>query len=228
MTNERGSSLVLALTALLLLTTLGLALVVLTTTDLLIASAYADGREAVYAADGALEIAAGEMATIQDWTPLLTGAMVSRFSDGAPTGPRRLQDGTILDLEEATHMLNCEKATACSPADLVRRTADRPLGANNPVWRPYAFGQVNDWLSSDRVSSKLYVVVWVGDDPAETDGNPLQDGASVLNPGMGVIALSAAAFGPGGTIRRVEATVTRPAPERGARGIRMLSWRERR
>ena len=51
------------------------------------------------------------------------------------------------------------------------------------------------------------VVVWVADDPSETDGNPLQDGTLATNPGRGVLAMMAHAYGRDGTRRVVEVTV---------------------
>ena len=66
----------------------------------------------------------------------------------------------------------------------------------------------------------------VGDDPSENDGDPLQDGSDEDNPGAGVLALRAEAFGPGGAHRVIEATVARPDESGGGiapAGVRMLS-----
>jgi len=73
------------------------------------------------------------------------------------------------------------------------------------------------------------VIVMVADDGSENDGDPLHDGRSTTNPGSGVLALRAEAFGPRGVRQVVELTVARPeAPEGGPAGLRVLSWRLRR
>ena len=100
------------------------------------------------------------------------------------------------------------------------------MGRNNPRWQLYAYGRLTVW-EPDR--SWVYVVVWVADDPSETDLDPFTDGGpSALsepgaedNPGRGRLALTAHAYGPNGTRRVIEATVAR-----GDQGFSMLSWRE--
>jgi hypothetical protein len=98
----------------------------------------------------------------------------------------------------------------------------------------------------------------VADDPSECDDNPLVDGGAMAscpatvkaNPGTGVIAVRAEAFGPFGSHRSVEVTLGRAhnggeGPEVmpvegsaenygntagyssiGQAGVRILSWRE--
>jgi hypothetical protein len=97
------------------------------------------------------------------------------------------------------------------------------------------------------VSSPFYAVVMVGDDPSETDNNPLVDGSALCaagqtsgcNPGTGVLALRAEAFGPFGAHKIIEATVSRTVRAisgdaqgynsgSGQPGVRILSWREMR
>ena len=88
-----------------------------------------------------------------------------------------------------------------------------------------------DVLPDGTINSPYYVVVFVADDPSETDGDPLHDSASP-NPGAGVVALRAEAFGLRGSHKVFECTVAREdaaaptglAP--GAAGVRVLSWRE--
>ena len=62
-------------------------------------------------------------------------------------------------------------------------TAERPWGTNNPRWRLYAYGPVHDFLPTGTINSPFYVVVWVADDPSETDANPALDGSDASNPG---------------------------------------------
>ena len=120
------------------------------------------------------------------------GGVLSGFVDGAPGGVRQLGDGSIVDLVQATSLANGEP---------------RPWGANNPVWRLFAFG----WLGP-----KTYVIAWVGDDFAENDGDPLTDGGGKANPGSGILAVRAEAFGVGGAHTVLEAM--RSARRGGAGG----------
>ena len=73
------------------------------------------------------------------------------------------------------------------------------------------------------VESAVYVVVWVADDPLETDGQPLIDGDTTVgpNPGAGLLQVLVHAYGVGGTRRVIEATL-----RRGDSRSRVLSWRE--
>jgi hypothetical protein len=113
--------------------------------------------------------------------------------------------------------MTCGIPSGCSEADRTEVTADRPWGANNPVWRLYAYGPLSG-LGAD-VRSPFYVVVLVGDDPAETDGDPLHDGTSPSNPGSGLLSVRALAFGAAGVQQAVDATISVTS------GARLRSWR---
>jgi len=78
-------------------------------------------------------------------------------------------------------------------------------------------------LAAVSIDSKAYVVVWVSDDPLETDGDPLVDGDETTgsNPGKGILQVRAQAYGPAGAARIIEMTI-----RRAAMGNRVLSWRE--
>ena len=196
-------TLVIALMSLVLLSALGISLAVVMTTELRATTNYAMSRESMYAADGALQIAAHELLTVADVNVLLSGGgTLSAFVDGPPSGPRRLGDGSTVDLTQATTAANAEP---------------RPWGANNPVWRLFAFG----WLGP-----RTYVIAWAADDSHENDGDPLVDGGGVTNPGARILALRAEAFGVGGAHKVLEATVRREEDTAGAPRIRVLSWQE--
>jgi hypothetical protein len=62
-------------------------------------------------------------------------------------------------------------------------------------------------------------VVWVADDPSETDGDPAVDG-------NGVVCVRAEARGPAGSRRVVGLTLRRVTDAVGQVGIRTLAWRE--
>ena len=193
-------TLVIALMSLVLLSAIGGSLAIVMNTDQRAAANFAASREALYAADGALQIGAQELSTMPDWNVLLSSGALSVFVDGPPMGTRQLGDGTTVDLVEATNTANAEP---------------RPWGADTPVWRLFAFG----WIGT-----RTYVIVWVGDDFAENDGDPSTDGGGPANPGAGILALRAEAFGVGGSHRILEATVERKAD--AGPGVRVLSWQE--
>jgi hypothetical protein len=195
-------TIVIALTSLVLLSALGTSLVVIANTEQRAAANYAASRDAMYAADGALQIAARELLTVPDWNAVLATGALSAFVDGPPSGARALGDGTTIDLAEATAVANAEP---------------RPWGANNPVWRLFAFG----WLGP-----RAYVVAWLADDSAENDGDPAIDGGGPENPGAGILALRADAFGTGGAHKVLEATVTREVDGGGQPVVRVRSWQE--
>ena len=194
-------TLAIALMSLLLLSALGTSLAVVMNTELRAAANYGSSREALYAADGAIEIASHELLAVADVNALLAGRVLSAFVDGPPAGSRHLGDGTDVDLNQVTAAANTEP---------------RPWGANNPVWRLFAYG----WLGP-----RMYVVVWVGDDAAENDGDPSIDGGGGANPGAGILALRAEAFGVGGAHKVLEAAVRRDVSG-AVPAIRGLSWQE--
>ena len=88
------------------------------------------------------------------------------------------------------------------------------------------------------------MIVWVADDPAESDADPLHDGAPPVgcdpskdptcasgNLGRGVISMMAQAFGPDGTERIIEVTLARTDTtelERGYTGQRGQDEQNRR
>ena len=195
-------TLIIALISLVVLSALGASLTTIMSTEVRAAANYAASRETMYAADGGLQIASRELLAVSDWRALLSSGALSGFVDGVPSGVRQLGDGSTVDLAQTTSLANGEP---------------RPWGANNPVWRLFAFG---------RVGQSTYVIAWVGDDPAENDGDPLIDGGGVSNPGDGILAVRAEAFGVAGAHTVLEATVRQDTEGPGVPMVRMLSWQE--
>jgi Tfp pilus assembly protein PilX len=231
MRDERGSALVVALLSLLLLTALGLALTLTTQTETAISANQRMGQEAMNAADAAIERAMQDVLAMPDWNRALSGAEQSSFIDGSPGGSRALPDGTTVNLTEIANLARCGHASPCSAGEVATNSPERHWLSNNPVWQLFAYGPVSDLLPNGTVSSPIYVVVMIGDDPSETDGQPLVDGNAASNPGSGVLALRAEAFGPHGTHRIVEATIARTAStglERGYVGQRGQDEQNRR
>ena len=228
---NEGSALIITLLSLAILSALGVSLVLNTIGETTIAGSFRAGDEAFYAADGAAELAMHELGQTLDWNAVLAGGSRSRFADGAPSGTRRLADGTTVDLGRTTNWLNCNRATLCSDAEMNAITEDRPWGTNNPRWVLYAFGPYSGVSPSASVNSGLYVAVWVADDRSEIDGNPLVDGDELENPGRGVLELRSEAYGPQGSHRMLEMTVGHARPAGAAedalpRILRLWSWRQ--
>jgi hypothetical protein len=209
-------ALVVVLLSSTLLLALGGGLIMLATTESRIAATFRDGHAVLYASEAAIARALADIAMAGDLNDLFAGARLSTFVDGAPTGFRTFAGGT-LDLVAATNEEGCG-APACTVAAMNAVTGDRPWGVNNPRWQPFAFGEMSALVPGSPPG--LYVVVWVGDDPLETDGDPLQDAPGLLDPGHEVLLLRAAGYGPHGVRRRVEVTVVRSGT-----GIRVHSWR---
>ncbi len=229
--DERGVALLITLSALLLMSALGIALVLTTQTETQIAGNYRDGREVLYAADAGLERAMQDLLTVPDWNTVLSGATTSGFIDGPAGGVRVLPDGSTLDLSHVVNNANCGRITACTAADMDASTPERPWGANNPRFQLYAYGPIRDLLPTNTIDSHFYVVVMVADDASETDDDPLHDGADMTNPGRGVLTLRAEGFGPGGAHAIIETTVARTDStelERGYTGQRGQDEQNRR
>jgi hypothetical protein len=228
---ERGIAMIIALMAMSLMVALGTALILTTVTETKITTNFRNSSESLYAADAAIERALDDLLTVPDWNNLLNGSVKSSLVDGPVSGTRTLADGTIINLTELLNLANCEKITTCSPSEIAAFTSTRPWGPNNAQWQLFAYGKLNDVLPTNTINSPYYVVVLVGDDPSENDGDPLHDGVSTTNPGSGVLAMRAEAFGPGGNHKVIELTIARTNTtelERGYTGQRGQDEQNRR
>lgn len=214
--NARGTALLLVITLVLMVAAVGAAVAVASRTETLIAASFRQGREALYAAEGALAHAVRDLAGIADWNAVLSGSVVSSFTDGAASAPRTLPGG-------GTITLCCGKPSLTDEVQQ-RALGGRSWGDDTPRWQIFAWGPVSAWLTAGRIDSPIYVVVWVADDSDDGDGDPGADS-------NGVVALYAQALGPAGgrrvvdvLIRRAAAGDEEPPPPR----VRILSWRDRR
>jgi hypothetical protein len=241
---SHGFVLVAAIMAMALMSALGAALMLVTSSETLIAANHRNRVEALYAADAIAEHAIGELGSITDWDTVLGGLARSSFIDGAPAGTRVLAEGVTVDLTQAVNMANCGKATPCSPADVLgNATGDRPWAADNPVWQLFAYGPLGAMLPAGSINTPFYVLAMIADDPSERDGDPSKDGSGADNPGRGIISLRAEAFGPRSAHKIIELTIARSLMgqegldgldgqdgqdgQDGPRGyVRVLSWRE--
>ena len=216
---ERGVALLMVTTALSLLAALSAAVLVGSSLEVQIASHFRDRWAGFYAAEAIAARALDDMGAVSDWTRLLDGTSQSSFTDGQPGGLRALADGTVVNMTEAMNLANCGKTASCTASDLAATTADRPWGANNPQWRLYAWGWLRD-LVAEASGSPWYLLLSVGDDPAETDNAPLVDGGGAGQAGLGVVLLRAEAFGLRGAHAAVEVTVARSP------SLHVVAWRD--
>lgn len=195
--DEQGTALIVALMSMMLLTALGAAVIMVTNTETAISNNYKNGTEGLYAADAAVERVMQDLLSIPRWNDILAGAAQSSFVDGG-MDTKTIQGGKI-NLTSATAQLQAETDAA------------NAWGANNPKWRLFAWGPLDEMLPNKVIDSPFYVAVWVADDPAETDGNPENDGNYT-------ITLHAEAFGPAGTRKVIEVTVSRTSSTEIERG----------
>ncbi len=205
---EQGAALICTLMVIILLTTLGAGLTFMTVTETVISANYRIARETFYAADAALQRAMSDLRTVPDWNDVLAappGNLRSGFDDGlsAPTAP----DGTTLDVEALTAALQADTAAGyAGPAD------------EAPSWRVFAQGNLGRVVAEDGPALG-YVIVWVADDAADNDHDPVRDANRRL-------LVHAAAFGSATARRDVEAVVARAAVRGGGPWpVRLVSWR---
>jgi len=195
--NERGVALIIVLLSTMLLTALAVSLVLLTSSETLLTANYRNAHDALYAADAAVERVVQDLLTVGQWNDLLqAGNLQSSFTEGATSV--RLPDGTQLDVARECARVQAETNRL------------HVWGANDPTWRVYAYGPMANMLP-EGVDSRAYVLVLVGDDPSESDGNPLADT-------NGVLTLHAEAWGAGGSHKVIEMTVARTASNEIERG----------
>ena len=187
----RGVALIVTLMALLVLVALTGALMPLTSSETAIAANHRLAFQTLYAAEAALERAIRELEAVTSWDDVLAGRRRAAVWDSQTT--LRLADGAVLDLEVVT--------AALEGAGAGRSGAGRGLR-----WRLYASGPLSAVLPRDPSGGLLRAAVWVADDPADGDGDPLRDA-------NGALVLHAAAIGPALAQRAVQATLTRPSPD---------------
>lgn len=191
---ERGSAVLIALLLSLLVGAIAAGLIVITSTETMIAASYRHGQEASYGAEAALERALHDLATLPDWSQVLAeppGNVIATFDDGeaAPRAP----DGRDLNLADLTSRRQRDSDARDGPG---------VFGGDSPKWRLFAHARPRDLGASFGVDLPLYFVVWVADDESDGDGDAAHDSNHR-------ILVWAVAFGAGGARRSVEARVAR-------------------
>jgi hypothetical protein len=226
--HQGGVALVMVLLTIGVLSATALGLVLFSTITRLTGVNYDESIVLANASESALELAACELAIVTDWDRVLLGTQASTLVDGVP-GPRAVAPGVSIDLVTLTNQLTCGRADLCTDAQVSVATRERPWGLNNPRWRLFVH-QFLPTLPLPSATLPIYTVVWLGDDAAETDGDPLADGAGAGQEGRYLVRARAESFGPRGGRHAIEAELSRVcSDERGeescAPGIRVQSWR---
>ncbi len=226
---QSGAALVAVLAILMLVSAIALGLVLTTSLEPAIASAHEASLSSAYAAQAGLAVAIHELAGIADWNLVLSGQVRSTILQSSIDARLTLPDGTQADAGSLTNVANCGHTAACTNAELNAFTTDRPWGPNNPRWQVFGHGRLDQLVSDGVAPPPSEVIVWVGDDPAELDGDPLHDSQSdpdgTRRPGAGIILLRAEGFGIRAAHRVVTVTVSRP-PGGDPRPLLVVAWRE--
>jgi hypothetical protein len=186
---DEGTAILLVMIVVLVLA--GLAFAAVSLADLEGVASASDARAlgVAYAADAAVERAIHDISVVTDWTTAVNGPAESSLY---PRDPQlRAPWGELLDISAMT-------------AD-VQREPDSGVGANQARWRVFLAGPLSAMLPDTPPDVVPYVVVWVGDDEADGDGNPMIDTNQVLR-------VRARALGPRGVRADREAVIERVAP----------------
>lgn len=202
---EDGTALIIALMATMLLTALGMTLVLTSNTETMISANYRNSQEALYAADAAVERVVQDLLMIPRWNDILTAGSPAQL---AYTRSGFIDTTTTVSIPNSGQSINLITATQ----NLQSSTDTMNLwGPNNPAWRLFAYGRMQDILPNNAIDSGMYLAVWVADDPADNDSNPSAD----VN---GTLTLHAEAYGPSGTRKVIEVTVARTSSTEIERG----------
>jgi len=204
--DERGVALLMALVTAALVTAIATAMVMSSSTDLVITGNTRASMEAMYAAEAAGQRAIGELATIGDWSTVLAappGNVTATFDEGETMV--RAPDGRPLSVPVLTAARQAASAVTYGPG----------FGADSPVWRLFGHADIRALLPPGVTSPPAYVLIHVADDGGDGDGDPERDA-------NGQLIVYAEAYGVSGAHRAVELAVSRVTPGT----IRVLSWKD--
>ncbi len=171
---DSGVALLTALIVMAIVAAMGLGLALTTNLEPLAAANYEANRSAHLAAEAGVAIAVHELAGLADWDLALAGLVTSSVLDQGYTTVD-LPDGSHATLDELTARANCGSAGACPESERTAFTSARPWGPNNPLWRVFGHARLDQLVPDGAGLPPAIVVVWVSDDPAELDANPLAD-----------------------------------------------------
>jgi hypothetical protein len=198
---ERGAALLCALMVTMLLSLLAASLVMVTTTEIVVAAQFRVSQGMLYAADAGATRVVAALRPLPNWSIALAGGCGAGGAALCDAAPARAPDGVALNLAGLTVRLRAES------------TARFGRAPDAPVWTLLASGPL-DRLVGAPVTAPPYVAVWVADDRRETDHDAARDS-------NGVVMIHAEAYGVRGARGAVEMTVARTGG-----GIRLITWRQ--
>ena len=186
---------------------LGVSIVLLGTSEAVLASHDRTVRALRDASMAAVHLTVADLRRQPSWSAVLAGGVApvsaapGRATDASVT-PTPPWGGPALDLRQVT----------------VDVAASADTGGGDPqVWRLYESGSLRE-LVGDGAAPAFYLAAWVADDPADGDGDPLVDR-------NGILAVRAVALG-SGEMRAITAVslrkTTLPA---GSAEVRILTIR---
>jgi hypothetical protein len=196
-------ALLVALILMFVVAAVGTGLLALTNDEVDMAGRQAVAVSARYGADAAVERVRADLAVQSDWSAIPGGVDRSALFD--PSARPIAPWGQAIDVGAMTTELQDEAAVTW------------PLGLNTPRWRLFASGSLSDLLGAGTGLHAVYLLAWVADDAAETDGDAGVDT-------NGVLLLRVIAMGPGG--RAVQALHVGLKHAGLASAPRVLAWRE--
>src|SRR6476469_8847286 len=125
--NEEGTALIIALMAMLLLTALAAAVVMVSNTEIKIAGNYNNAQETLYAADAAVERVVQDLLLVPRWNDILTGSVQSSLIDGAATVQKPVPGGGQV-------LLCCGTNSATGQLQALTDGLNQ-WGTNSPQWK---------------------------------------------------------------------------------------------
>lgn len=213
--SDRGMALLTAVMITAFVGALIAALVYVVVTESRVSANHQAAQLGAYAAAAGVERLVAELRPLSTWELVpSTSSVAADFNDGisAPV----LADGTSLDLARLTTDRQSNS------------NAFYPDGPNRPVWNLYAHASLARIASAAGTTASPYVIVWVADDPDESDDDPARDSNDT-------ILVRAEAFGVHGSWRAIEATIARSSVRDGTVGggatiskVALIAWREAR
>lgn len=206
-TRESGIVLVVVVMMAGLLLLAGLGLLALTGRDTLTMRHRLERQHLRHLAYGSLQVAAAALAD-SSFHAALQGDVRALASDPSTVTSYALAHDRMVDILSETAWLTCGRRSTCSDADRRRATSVRPWGPRNPRWVIVMQGPASRWWSGAWHRGSC-VVVWVGDDPREVDGDPATDDETGPATGQGIVRLYAIAYGVSGGREAIEAELIR-------------------
>jgi hypothetical protein len=188
---DEGAALVVVLLLGVLLLALGTSVAVLADVETLVASNHRDSLIVRHAAEAAADVVAQELAQAANWTSALTGSVSSLLA--GPLVAPATSGGAVVEAATFTALLQQMTYGGGS------------WGADTPRWHLFAHGVPGVDLPFAGLSGQVYVLVWLSDDIAESDGDPQVDS-------NGTVVVRARALGPRRSQCDVQLVLARAAP----------------